>query len=337
VVAGLILGLFVSTGYPIAVVAAAGLPHLVRWRRSAALGFYLGALWPIWPAAANFFGGSLNPSLLWIAASLLHTLPFAILPPYWATLVASFGYASPLMAAGLLFPALGWIGIAFTSGLASRAWPILCAVAVAANLTYRPASPPTNWIAVDTHFGPMGSPLDEYRTAVEIQRIARQSKAKVIVFPESVVPSWNEGTVIFWEESIETLRAEGKTLLFGAKIHGEPYTNALVAVGADSHAIPQAIPVPLAMSDAKFDPFADSSGILHGHRVFVVICHEQLLLWSMLRALAAQPDIFIGASNDHWVADTPIPRWRSTAFFSTARLAGIPHISATNRPARGVP
>jgi hypothetical protein len=337
VVAGLILGLFVSTGYPTAVVAAIGLPHLAKWRRSAALGYYLGALWPIWPAATSFFGGSLKPFLLWIAAAFLQTLPFAILPPVWATLVASFGYASPLIAAGLLFPALGWMGIALTAGLGSRAWPILLVVAFAANLAHRPANPPTHWIAVDTDLGPMSSPIDEYRAAAEIQRIACQSKAKVIVFPESVVPSWNEGTAIFWEESIEILRAERKTLLFGAKIPGKPYTNALVAVGADSHVIPQAIPVPLAMSDARFDPLADSTGSIQGRRVFVLICHEQLLLWSMLRTLAARPEILIGASNDHWVADTPIPRWRSTTFVSIARLARIPHISATNRPAGRVP
>ena len=336
-VAGLILGLFVSTGYPAAVVAAVGLPHLARWRRGAALGYYLGALWPIWAAGTNFFGGSLNPFLLWIAGAFLHTMPFAILPPFWATLVASLGYASPLMAAGLLFPALGWIGIAFTAGLASRGWPVLLIVAGVANLAHRPTEPPTNWIAVDTHFGPMNSPIDEYRAAAEIQRIAYQSKAKVIVFAESVIPGWNEGTSAFWEESIESLRNEGKTLLFGAKVPGKRYTNVLVAVGTNSRMIPQAIPVPLAMSDAKFDLFADSTGIIHGHRVFVLICHEQLLVWSMLRSLRAQPDVLIGASNDHWVADTPIPLWRSTAFVSIARLAGIPHISATNRPPRRVP
>lgn len=47
--------------------------------------------------------------------------------------------------------------------------------------------------------------------------------------------------------------------------------------------------------------------------------------------IAAQPDVLVGMSNDAWTLRTPIPRWRSTALGSIARLLDIPVLAATNR------
>jgi hypothetical protein len=333
VVAGLLLGLVASTGYQQAIVASLALPHLAARNKLAALGYYVGALWPISTAAASFFQAASdapNPTLLWLAAALLHVAPFAILPAKVATLISSFGYASPMMAAGLLFPGLGWLGVALTALSSTRLWPLLLAVAGGSNLVYQSPKPPEDWIAINTNFGLMQSPIDEYRSAAHIQGIACRSRHRVIIFPESVIPWWSEGVAIFWEDTIERVRREGKTFLVGTKLFGKPYSNVLLARGSDDAVFHQSIPVPIAMSGSRFDVFASNTGTIAGHRVTALICHEQLLLWSMLRTLAASPDVLIGISNDHWIASTPIPRWKSTALKSIAQIAGVPYLSATN-------
>jgi hypothetical protein len=325
--------LFVSTGYQQALVAALALPHLAARNKFAALGYYIGALWPISTAASAFFRNmseAPNPTLLWFAATLLHAAPFAVLPARVATLIASFGYASPMMAAGLLFPGFGWLGIILTPLTWTRAWPAVLAVAGIANLTYQSPRPPDDWIAVNTRFGAIQTPFHEYRAAAEIQEIACRARHRVIIFPETVIPWWSEGVAVFWEETIDRLRAEGKTLMLGTKLLGKPYSNVLLTLGSDQSTLHQSIPVPIAMSGARFDLFASNAAEIQDRRIMALICHEQLLFWSMLRTLAARPDILVGISNDHWIATTPIPRWKSTALQSIAQIAGIPYISATN-------
>jgi apolipoprotein N-acyltransferase len=92
-----------------------------------------------------------------------------------------------------------------------------------ANLSYRgDPQPPANWETVDTHLGAIShgpvSPLREYLAAQTIQQQACASSARVVIFPESVVPRWTASTDLFWKPSIEALRREGKTVLIGALI-----------------------------------------------------------------------------------------------------------------------
>src|SRR5208282_53545 len=93
------------------------------------LSYYAGATWQIIPGASVFFGHHANPIqvvLMWLAVSAalaapwgalwsdkprvrLYAIPLALLllavPP-----LGIVGCASPLTAAGLMFPGLGWTG-----------------------------------------------------------------------------------------------------------------------------------------------------------------------------------------------------------------------------------
>lgn len=252
--AAFLVGLAVSTGYPVGIAASVLMPALAlraKSRRAAcesALSYYVGALWPLMPGAQNFFGPDVWPFAafgLWAMAALLLALPWPIvwspnrrqalwraplglaltvIPP-----LGIIGWASPLTAAGFLFPATGWCGLLLCMCLASAlaVWPRramiagVCIIAVA-NLIHPVAlTAPTGWRAINTHFGGIAhgtpNPMAEYQAAEEIRRQAL-SAASVIVFPETVVPYWTASTDAFWQQTLAKLKASGKTVLIGARI-----------------------------------------------------------------------------------------------------------------------
>jgi hypothetical protein len=222
----------------------------LRWKSyQSALLYYGAALWPLVPGANNFFGPNVSilvALLLWsVSASLLSSpwllvwssnarqalwrapvgVLLTVVPP-----LGIIGWASPVAAAGILFPATGWCGllvcVALTGALA--VWPrraAIAGIAVAgfANLVHpTDPRPPAGWVAVDTRFGPIShgtpSPIAEYRASQKIQQEALSRRAVVIVFPETVVPYWTASTDTFWEQTFATLRASGKTIVVGARV-----------------------------------------------------------------------------------------------------------------------
>ncbi|HLH01351.1 MAG TPA: hypothetical protein VKX25_01160 [Bryobacteraceae bacterium] len=253
--AALFVGLALSTGYSVAITVSVLMPALAlraESRRAAyvsALSYHAGALWPLIPGAKNFFGPGVSPFAafgLWAVAALLLALPWplvwsrnarrslwrapiglalTVIPP-----LGIIGWASPLTAAGFLFPATGWCGLLFCALLtgALAIWPkraTVAAICIAgvANLMHPPEpSVPADWKAISTHFGSIAhgapDPLVEYQTAEEIQREALSARASVIVFPETVVPYWTASTDIFWQQTLAKLKASGKTVLIGARI-----------------------------------------------------------------------------------------------------------------------
>jgi predicted amidohydrolase len=221
-----------------------------RWKsyQSATL-YYGAALWPLIPGANNFFGPNVSilvALLLWSVSAALISSPWLLVwssntkQALWRAPVGVLltvvpplgiiGWASPVIAAGILFPATGWCGllvcVALTGALA--VWPrraAITTVAVAgfANLVHpTDPRPPAGWVAVDTHFGSIShrtlSPIAEYRAAQEIQQEALSRRAVVIFFPETVVPYWTTSTDAFWEETLAALHASGKTIVVGARI-----------------------------------------------------------------------------------------------------------------------
>jgi apolipoprotein N-acyltransferase len=253
--AAFLAGLAVSTGYPVGIAASVLMPPLAlraESRRAAyesALSYYAGALWPLMPGAENFFGPDVSPFAafgLWAIAGLLLALPWplvwtqnvqhalwraplglalTVIPP-----LGIIGWASPLNAAGFLFPATGWCGLLFCALLtgALALWPkqatiaTVC-IAVVANLMHPPEpSTPADWKAISTHFGSIAHavayPLAEYQDAEKMQQEALSARASVIVFPETVVPYWTASTDVFWQQTLAKLKASGKTVLIGARI-----------------------------------------------------------------------------------------------------------------------
>ena len=370
-----VIGFAISL-WPVMFVASIAVPAFAlrqhRWAHAAAVAFayYAGATWVVIPGAKTFFGagaGLLDGSTLWLFGAGLLCVPYGMIwsssPRFiWLRAPAAvlmsvppplgiLGVASPLTAAGLLFPGTGWLGLTATllsiAALCVRpaltAWAI-AAIAFSCNLTY-PANPkpPSDWQAVSTHFGGLGlnglSPEDEFQAAEFIQQAALRSNARVIVFPETAVPRWTEATDLFWQPTLEALASSGRTMLIGTTfdIPGQPgYENGIVIRGAQAGVFLQHIPVPVGM----WNPMRSSSVPLHildpsivkigNHRAAIIICYEHFLTWPILKAFLDQPDVLVGVANDYLARDTRIPALQSEILTVWARLFRSSKISATN-------
>lgn len=251
------LGFGVSTGHPLGMAAAAGMPLTclaVDTRKTAfknAFGYYASALWPMIIGLTAYWKSELPliPIALWVLTAILLSFPWTIawtsnrVHCIWraplallATIVPPLGIiglASPVMGAGYLFPGAHWFGLAavgllpgivLSSQVLARFRSVFClavaaciAVGVGARILYaRDAHSPAGWIAVDTHFGDVSRPFRDFAAAQFVQKRAAEITARVVIFPESVVPRWSEATEAFWGRSLDQCRRRGQTLAFGA-------------------------------------------------------------------------------------------------------------------------
>jgi hypothetical protein len=249
------IGLAVSSAHPLGFAVAIVMPAIAMRQETrrvayfAAMSYYAGALWPLMRGASNFFGArvAIIPSVtLWAIAGALLASPWPLVWSqnrrqfWWRASVGLalgvvpplgfIGWASPLTAAGLLFPGTAWSGLAACTvapGLLA-VWPRKAALAILAvaglcNLTCSPVhKPPPGWIAIDTNFGAIShgnsSITAEYESAQAMQRTALAANAKVILFPETVVSTWTAATDAFWQPTLDRLRSNGKTLVVGARL-----------------------------------------------------------------------------------------------------------------------
>lgn len=400
-----IVGLAVSSAHPAGVVVASLLLPALTFRRpsrrgcySTATGYYAGALWPIAVGAKNFFGPDvsvIDAMAFWAVCALLLALPYALLwtdstrqmlwrPPVALLIgvippLGLIGFASPLTAAGFLFPGWSWGGFALSlagCGLLAAHPKVgllsFTGVALVANSLYHgDRQPPADWKAVDTHFGAIShgpvSPLREYLAAQSIQAQAAGTSAKVVVFPESVVPDWTVSTDLFWRPTTDTLRRNGKIAVIGALIpQSQPlsnddiraaiellktgrevrrvssqaaphsYRNAAIIRGAQSGIFSQRVPVPFSMwklfSRGGAPVHLDGPAVLElgSQRAAILICYEQVIPWTVLTAAMAHPTLLVGISNDHWATGTPIPRWQALCLRVWGRLFRVPYLLAVN-------
>jgi Carbon-nitrogen hydrolase len=371
------IGLVAWRGNLLLIGLAGAIPTLLFTRPSrleafgAGFAYYAAASWPIVPGVLDYFA----PSGTILQAFLSWALPSLVLPlawvaywrrgargAYWRVPLAyllsvapplgMIGWACPLTAAGILFPGWGWGGLVAMVALTilamyrppEAAW-LLVVLALMGNVDY-PGDllPPTAWEAVNTSFDRISDPVDpmpEFRTAQCLRRMARASDRKVIVFPESMVPRWTDATEYLWRNTIDEIRAKGKTILFGAglPISGKDgYRNAVLVVGkTTTAAFLQRVPVPAIMWNplvpelsVPMHPFGPSVLEVAGERVAILICYEQLLAWPILQSAVHRPTLIVGVANDNWARGTPIPAAQRAAVTAWARLFRLPKIIAVN-------
>ena len=140
------------------------------------------------------------------------------------------GFISPLTAAGYLFPSTSWAGLAAVvllpgillsaRGMAPRfRFAVLCLVLTTGGLlaiSGREAVTIPGWVGVNTHFGDVSQSFHDYAAATFIQQKAAESPARVLIFPEFIVPRWSEATEAFWRRTLDRCRKRGQTLVIGA-------------------------------------------------------------------------------------------------------------------------
>ncbi len=254
------IGLAISTGHPIGMIAATGMPYACLTPSTkkavfrAALGYYLAALWPMISGLERYLAPSttfLAPLAIWICGATALSIPWALaatatrIQYLWRAPVALaatvlpplgiIGLASPLTATGYLFPGTAWIGLAavaflpgITLALPALSMPhrrgVLCSVITACIalatvprlFKFIETAPPSGWIAVNTNLGDVSQPFRDFAAAQFIQETAANSTARVLIFPESLVPRWSEAVEGFWMQSLDRCRKQGQILAFGA-------------------------------------------------------------------------------------------------------------------------
>lgn len=294
-----------------------------------ALSYYAAGLWPMIPGLQRYVGSVASPLIpitIWLFAALLLSIPWTIawsdrttrymwrvplafvamsIPP-----LGIVGLISPLTAAGYLFPSTGWVGLAAlallpgillsapetTSALRTAAFVVAISTCVTLATIGRVAISAEaltvpGWVAVNTHFGDVSQSLRDYSAAAFIQQTATESAARVLIFPEFIVPRWSEATEVFWRQTLDRCRRRGQTLLIGAGLPSagrvnhvlpvykfsasidalengnsspgntrdsvslEAVDNTLLAVGASSGTLYQRVPVPIGM----WRPFSNAN------------------------------------------------------------------------------
>jgi len=178
------------------------------------------------PGLDRHLGQSVSPFIpvtLWVLTSALLSAPWAIVwtserhvDYLWrvplallATAVPPLGIIgliSPLTAAGYLFPGTAWFGlmaIALLPGIllsthsldlrrCSAVLLVVTPVGVGLAIGGRVVSTSTKsipgWMAVNTYFGDVSRPFQAFVAARYIQSKAAAVSARVLIFPEAVVP-----------------------------------------------------------------------------------------------------------------------------------------------------
>ena len=222
------------------------------------LAYYAACLWPMMPGLWRYLHHSPVIVAIWLLATVLLSVPWMLawtngnrLHYVWRVLLAEaaitfpplgfIGFLSPLVGAGFLFPNTAWLGIAATallpgfvlallnaSGRARFVIAFVLGVEIAVGIAAQVHEPeeaqrPSNWEAVNTHFGNVSEPIAEYRAAESIQQHVTASSARVIIFPEFVVPRWTLTSAEFWHRTLLDCRTKNQIVVLGA---GVPLTNA---------------------------------------------------------------------------------------------------------------
>jgi hypothetical protein len=376
-VAAACIGVVAWRGTPALIALTTIIPVLVFLQRSrfqaysVSFAYYATANWPLIPGVLSYFApsGTIRQALVfWAVPSLLLSLPWIACWSSDATLavwrlplayflsvappLGIIGWASPLTAAGILFPGWSWVGLGVLVTISTlavsrpiRAGSITVLLAVLANALYPGTpSPRESWEGAYTAFDRVSDPVDplrEFRVAESIQRMALASNSRVIVFPEFVVPQWTEATEAFWQPTLADVRARGKTLLIGVglPITGRSHSqNAVLAVG-NGAASPflQRVPVPVVMwnpmnTERSVPLRLFGPGILEvaGERAAILVCYEQVLVWPILQSVLERPTLIVGVANDNWARGTPIPAAQQAAVTAWARLFRLPKVMAVN-------
>jgi hypothetical protein len=243
------LGMAVAAGMPMVCL----MPATRRAAFESTLGYYVAALWPMVLGVERYLGGNalLVAIAIWISAAILLSLPWTMA---WTSDRAHFvwraplalamtvvpplgiiGLASPLCGAGFLFPGTSWVGLLMTACLPGiilstaalsfrRRCVVVCfvigfAIGIAAEGQLFPPGPveaPIGWTAVNTSFGDVSQPFRDFAASEFIQQKSADLAARVLIFPEAVVPRWSDATKLFWQKSLDRARARGQILALGA-------------------------------------------------------------------------------------------------------------------------
>ena len=333
--------------------------------------YYAAATWSVIPGAQSFFRAGHNfalPLAIWFGLVALGSAPWVgfysrryqpvsaiaamtvlALPPLSLVTVAH-----PLIAAGHWFPGTHWFGLGLGIILISAyrrfgtvmTLAVLITASIATHARFHRPVPDPHILAVNTHFGGQ-SPHDDIDSRPElqertIQQIVLAHPDTLLIFPESIIPSWNRMHEARWASIFGQLKQQRTGLLIGTTIpipNTEANRNVLLSRGyTERLSYVQRVPIPLGMwhigDQRRGFPlmlrFPPTIRVWNRH-AGILVCYEQLAFWPAIETLAHNPDMLLAPSNVYWAANTPIPAIQHVAAQDWADLWAIPLYEASNR------
>lgn len=298
------------------------------------------------PAYIALFATSTLLAAPWVLArdgrGVLIAIAITALPP-----LGVIGWLSPLSAAGVFFPGMGWTGLVFMIVVMGwlpnalsrdryRAKIILFGllfVAILSNLLYRAPPPPVGWIGVNTSVMPTGTALGSIQNNQSIIKSAltQGHGAHVVVFPEAVVGCWLPGTKHQFIDAVPM----NQSWLIGTQTAQH---NSVIEI-ADRHA-DLVLNAAALLLGGNWRPFVRGSlspawwqdvFVLNGQRVWVSVCVEQVLPWTWLEGMYQHPNVILAISNQWWAKrDSSAPQIQFDSVTAWARLLNVSVISAIN-------
>jgi len=272
-----------------------------------------------------------------MAVSLMSVPPFGIV-----------GWASPITAAGVLFPGWGWFGLVATaiglSAMTTRAWSIIglvFGVAFLSATSWTAPKPPAGWIGIDTEFDydDHGRHADygQHLATIALVRKAATVGASKIVLPESAFGIWTPTTERFWKRNLKGLDV---TVAGGAIVVDEAgYDNIIIEVTGQGAKIiyRERMPVPVSM----WQPWSTGGAAAHffdnpqvgfaGTSIVPLICYEQLIVWPIVQSMLFHPDVIVAIGNGWWTGDTNIVAIQKASAEAWAALFEVPLVTAFNK------
>lgn len=331
-----------------------------------ALAYFLAASRGLPIGVSIFYASDIWVGLgLWFAASLLFVVVHTVLwspKPGWHRplryLVASVlmsvppfgivGWASPITAAGVLFPGWGWVGLAATaagiSAMTTRAWPlagVAMGVAFALSaITWTDPELPNGWVGIDTKFDYQvaGNHADyaQHLATIALVRRAALDGATTIILSESALGIWTPITERLWVRNLATLDV---VIIGGAVVVNESgYDNVMIEVMGEGARIfyRERMPVPVSMwrpwasggASAQF--FGNPTGKFAGTTIAPLICYEQLIVWPILQSMLFGPDVIVATGNGWWTGGTNVVAIQKATAKAWASLFHVPLVTAFN-------
>lgn len=301
----------------------------------------------LWLTSAAILAGSW--ALFWGRAGLawraLAAVVLVSVPP-----VGIIGWTSPLTAAGVLFPGMGWVGLAQTfiliAALADRrrialgvAVVILCSSVAVIVTAERPVEP--NWKPVNTRFGSAGDSFHEYDRlewmARAIKDRARQmAPGGLLLLPEAVVNNWQVGRS-YLEPAFSYAQRRGVSVFVGGQEKRPTYwQNAIYSNAGTVPAAVNRLPVPFGLwrpyTPASVPMSLLNTGIVmhEGRSYAFLVCYEQLVAWPVLVSRYAGAQAFLAPANHWYEQDTSLPAIQRETARAWAQLFGAPILFAEN-------
>lgn len=338
-------------------------------RRVAALvaaAYFLGASRGLPVGTSIFFGEQLAIGIsFWLAASILFVTVHAALwtskggwrrplryavaavlmsvPPFGIT-----GWASPITAAGILFPGWGWYGLAAIAvGLVimtTKYWPtaalVLGGFYAWSAAMWTPPAVPEGWVGINTQFKftPAGQYADyaQHLETIGMVRQAAAQGASLVVLPESTFGLWSHTTENLWQSELAGL--DVRIIGGAAVVDPTGYDNTMMELTPNTSQLlyRQRMPVPVSMwqpwaiGSAHAQVFGNPYVVIDGRRAAPLICYELLLVWPVLQSMMYEPDMIVAVGNGWWTGGSNIVSILKASGEAWASLFDISLVMAFN-------